>query len=185
MSQLSRRALLLQSSAVAAAAAIGGLRPARAAAIEMVDVLQAALALEDGTIRSYRRIREERLLAGDELELCLQFLSNHERHAGRLRFWLRSLGSKPPDSPGKVAADLGAANALRTALRLETELQGAYLTHAGNINRGEILADAVSILIDETRHHTLLTLRAPAAASAQNAQSAQYHSGIREVKSES
>ncbi len=154
---LSRRAILAGGGAAALSIAAPRIALARRQQdIEIVDVLQAALALEQKTVITHDHMNNHQTLTDPEISICTKILDNHKRHTATLQEWLRRLGAtpKPVSAPASVVNTRD--KALKLSIELERALIDAYLTHASNLT-GELLADAVTILIDETKHHTILS----------------------------
>ncbi|MBI4471716.1 MAG: ferritin-like domain-containing protein [Acidobacteria bacterium] len=158
---LARRSLLLYAGATALYLPLSGFGRTRRETqqqVEVVDVLQAAFNLEEETVSIHHYLHDTRLLGGSELSLCEKMRMNHQRHSARLKYWIESLAVpvKPfSDSRPKPSVHTR-EEALAQAAKLERTLIDTYLAHAADLS-GEMLADAVSILKDETRHHTLIS----------------------------
>ncbi len=154
---LSRRAILVGGGAAALSVAVPGIALARRLPdIQIVDVLQAALALEQRRVIAHDHTNSHPMLTDPEILTCTKMLDNHKRHMTTLEEWLRRLGATP--KPISVSASVVNTRdeALKLWIKLERDLMDAYLAHAPNLT-GELLADGVRILIDETRHHTILS----------------------------
>lgn len=154
---LSRRAALIRGGAAALSVAAPGIALARRQSeVEIVDVLQAALALEQKTVITHDHMNNHQVLTGTEISLCTKMVDNHKRHAAVLEQWLRRLGATPKPISVPAPALNTRDEALKLSIELERTLIDAYVKHAPNLT-GEVLADAVTILIDESKHHTLLS----------------------------
>lgn len=124
--------------------------------LSIADVLQVALELEQKAIVTHEHMNGHASLGAVERSLCDKVLVNHRRHVARLEHWLRTLGASPRTLSIPPANLASREEILKAAVQLERTLIDAYLAHAGDLS-GAMLADAVQILIDETKHHTLIS----------------------------
>lgn len=156
---LSRRAMLTGGGAAAFSVAVPGIARARKQSdieIAITDVLQAALALEQKTVIAHDHMNHHQMLAVPEISMCTKIQDNHKRHSAALEKWLRRLGATPKPNSAQASVLTTRDEVLKVSIELERALMDAYLANAANLT-GELLADAVAILIDETKHHTIFS----------------------------
>lgn len=132
------------------------LLPGGQTTVTAVDVLQVALELEQKTIVTHEHMNGHAMLAAAERSLCDKILVNHTHHTARLEHWLRALGASPKTASIPTPNLVTREETLKAAVQLERTLIEAYIAHAGDLS-GAVLADAVQILVDETKHHTLIS----------------------------
>ena len=158
---ISRRNLIVTGGLAVASVATPVLAWSQGAPPEDVPdeaILIAALAMEEQTIRTYERICDLQILRPDDQTFAKKITRNHEAHADSLRKWLREFGSLPSPSESQSIPQVRSANdALRLLVEAETTAMDTYLTHAASLYYPEVLADAVRILVDEVKHHTVLS----------------------------
>ena len=158
---ISRRKLIVTGGLALAGAATPVLAWSQNAPPEDVPdeaILIAALAMEEQTIRTYETICDLQILRPDDLALAHKITSNHEAHADGLRKWLREFGPLPSPPESQTSIQVRSANdALTLLVKAENTAMNTYLTHATSLYYPEVLADAVRILVDEVKHHTVLS----------------------------
>ena len=160
---MSRRALLVQGGVAAVSlTASPVLAEAQSGADKAPDegILTAALGMEEATLATYDQIHDLQILSRDDRALTDRIISNHRKHADRLRTWLRRFGRVPDPSGAQVSIRVQTAqDALELLVKTEQAAMTTYLTHAASLYYRAILADAVLILVDEVKHHTVLSAR--------------------------
>lgn len=123
-------------------------------------VLAVALRLEHEAIAAYQASARSGMLKGEDLNMAVSFLRDHERHRDALAALLRRLGVPPEPAKTDYAFDglTSAAAILGLAERLEQGALDAYLGNAGALTRADVLDAAAGILADEARHVTALRM---------------------------
>ncbi len=158
---LSRRELLVGGGLAVASVATPALGWTQSAAPEDVPdeaILIAALAMEESTIGTYEGICDLQVLGNSNQALAEQISKNHEAHAESLRKWLREFGPLPDSTRSEGRGQIPTANnALQLLVDAENTAINTYLTHAASLHYRGVLADAVRILVDEVKHHTILS----------------------------
>jgi rubrerythrin len=159
---ISRRTLLISSSTAGALAVVPALALSQGQAEGAPDaaILAAALAMEEAAIATYEGIGDLQVLDPDTRDLGEQIIAHHQAHAAGLREWLTRFGITPGASPVPPLAPVrNAEEALELLVETEQTAMDTYLTHAASLHYPGILSDAVSILVDEVKHHTVLSSR--------------------------
>ena len=159
---LSRRAVLVNGGVVAVSLATPALAWRQSAADEAPDeaILTAALGMEETAVATYDRIHDLQILGKDDQALIERIVSNHRKHADGLRKWLRQFAPLPDPSGSNVSLQVRTAkDALELLVETERTAMDTYLTHAASLYYRAVLADAVLILVDEVKHHTVLSAR--------------------------
>lgn len=121
-------------------------------------ILSAAAALEWQAIAAYRAGAGSGKLSPPILSAAAGFLKDHEGHAKALNATLQALGAKAVEP--RQQYDFGPLPSqsaiLALALELEEGAQAAYAALAVNISNRDVLKAAAGILVDESRHVTII-----------------------------
>ncbi|MBN9533031.1 MAG: ferritin-like domain-containing protein [Alphaproteobacteria bacterium] len=169
----SRRGILTAGATLSAAGALALMDlPARAAGkaaaggntAQDVQLLNAALALEDEGIAAYQIGAESKLLTPDVLKVAVTFQGHHKTHRDDLIAAIKRLGGKPvePKKLGDYAKELNAASlkdqtgVLRLALKLETGATNAYLGIIPSLGESDLYLLAARTAGDEAFHAGVL-----------------------------
>jgi len=129
-----------------------------------VQLLNAALGLEDEGIAAYQIGAESKLLTADVLKVALAFQGHHKQHRDDLIAAVKRLGGKPvePKTLAEYATELGAASlkdqtgVLRLALKLERGATNAYLGLIPSLDQSDLYLLAARTAADEAFHAAVL-----------------------------
>lgn len=129
-----------------------------------VQLLNAALGLEDEGIAAYQIGAESKLLTADVLKIALAFQGHHKQHRDDLIAALKRLGGKPvePKTLSEYASELDAASlkdqtgVLRLALKLERGATNAYLGLIPSLDQSDLYLLAARTAADEAFHAAVL-----------------------------
>jgi bacterioferritin (cytochrome b1) len=166
----SRRGLLTGAATLSAAGAVALLGlPASAAGkssgtAQDIQLLNAALALENEGIAAYQIGAESKLLTPGVLKVALTFQGHHKQHRDDLIAAVKKLGGNPamPKTLKDYAAELGAASlkdqagVLRLALKLERGATNAYLGLISSFDQPDLYVLAARTAADESFHAAIL-----------------------------
>lgn len=150
---------LLNKSAFAAGAVTKSVN-----ATQDVQLLNAALALEDEGIAAYQIGAESKLLTPDVLKIAVTFQGHHKQHRDDLIAAVKRLGGKPiePKSLADYTKELNAASlkdqagVLRLALKLERGATNAYLGLIASLDQSDLYVLAARTAADEAFHAAVL-----------------------------
>jgi len=129
-----------------------------------VQLLNAALALEDEGIAAYQIGAESKLLTPDVLKIAVTFQGHHKQHRDDLTAAIKRLGGKAiePKSQADYAKSLGTATlkdqagVLRLALKLERGATNAYLGLISSLDQSDLYLLAARTASDEAFHAAVL-----------------------------
>ncbi len=168
----SRRTILTGTaatlSAAGALALLGqsafGAAAGHANAAQDVQLLNAALGLEDEGIAAYQIGAESKLLTADVLKIAVTFQGHHKQHRDDLIAAIKRLGGKPvePKALSGYATELNAsslkdqAGVLRLALKLERGATNAYLGLIPSLDQSDLYLLAARTAADESFHAAVL-----------------------------
>ena len=132
-----------------------------------VAILNVALALEHEGIAAYQLGAESGLLQQPQLNVAVQFQSQHKSHRDTLEAAIQKLGGSPvaarPMAEYKRMPKLNiggiksATDILRLAQRLELGAANAYLGVIPAFESHALAKVAGRLAVDETMHYTVLT----------------------------
>lgn len=133
-------------------------------AAQDVQLLNAALALEDEGIAAYQIGAESKLLTPDVLKIAVTFQGHHKQHRDDLIAAVKRLGGVEvqPKSMSDYAAELNAASlkdqagVLRLALKLERGATNAYLGLIPSFDQSDLYLLAARTAADESFHAAVL-----------------------------
>lgn len=168
----SRRSILAGSAGALSAAGMLALldMPAFAArsatknTAQDVQLLNAAVALEDEGIAAYQIGAESKLLSPDVLKVAVTFQGHHKQHRDDLTAAIQRLGGSPvqPRAMSDYATELGTsslkdqAGVLKLALKLERGAANAYLGLITSLDMSELYLLIARNAADESFHAAVL-----------------------------
>lgn len=142
-------------------AAAARVAPTRAQSLNGdLSILSAAAALELQAIAAYTAGAASGKLSPQVLSVAGSFLKEHEGHARAINAAIEALGGAriEPLKRYEFGALPDERSILALALELEQGAADAYTVLATNIQNQKVLSAAAAILVDETKHVTLIRL---------------------------
>jgi rubrerythrin len=121
-----------------------------------IGILNYALTLEYLETAFYEEVTKSGLFKGEELAVLKKFGSEEAQHVSALHSTVKKLGGKPAAKPKSEFLLESAKAVAELAGTVENLGAAAYLGQAGNIERPEVLAAALSIHSVEARHAATL-----------------------------
>jgi rubrerythrin len=170
----SRRSLLIGSATALSAAGMlalmdtsafaAGVAKKGGNAAQDVQLLNAALALEEEGIAAYQLGAESKLLMPEILKVAITFQGHHKQHRDDLIAAVKRLGGAPiaAKSMAAYASELNAstlkdqAGVLRLALKLERGATNAYLGLIPSLDQSDLYLLAARTAADESFHAAVL-----------------------------
>lgn len=133
-------------------------------AVQDVQLLNAAVALEDEGIAAYQIGAESKLLSPDVLKVAVTFQGHHKQHRDDLTAAIQRLGGTPvqPKAMSDYATELGTSSlkdqsgVLKLALKLERGAANAYLGLITSLDMSDLYLLIARNAADESFHAAVL-----------------------------